>query len=392
MKFSKQAVQAAVVVWVAVVLSACSRPEPPQEPVRSVKVMAVAPGAAEFRQEYAGEVRARSESRLGFRVGGKLVSRPAEVGQRVGAGQLLAQLDATDYQLASQAALAAVQAARTQRDLAAADAKRYAELRAQNFISGAELERREAALKAAQATLDQATAQSSAQVNQKSYTTLVADRSGVVLAVDAEPGQVVAAGAPVVRLAVDGPRDVVVAVPEHRAGHVRVGTKASVRLWASDQTYSATVREVAASADPVTRTFQVKLAIPSASDAGGSAAALGSTAYVRLDAAPAAGASAPALIKLPTSALWQQGQGSAVWLFDASTGTVQSRPVVVATADGNEAVIASGLVGGEQVVVAGVHVLADGQKVTLFQEKNEQKVPSALANQQKSATDVVSKP
>lgn len=392
MKFSKHAVQAGVVVWVAVALSACSRPVPPQEPVRSVKVMAVAPGTAEFRQEYAGEVRARSESRLGFRVGGKLVSRPAEVGQRVQTGQLLAQLDATDYQLASQAALAAVQAARTQRDLAAADAKRYAELRAQNFISGAELERREAALKAAQATLDQATAQSSAQVNQKSYTALVADRSGVVLAVDAEPGQVVAAGAPVVRLAVDGPRDVVVAVPEHRAGHVRVGTKASVRLWASDQTYSATVREVAASADPVTRTFQVKLAIPPASDAGGAAAALGSTAYVRFDPVPAVGAAAPVLIKLPTSALWQQGQGSAVWLFDAGTGTVQSRQVVVATADGNEAVIASGLVGGEQVVVAGVHVLAEGQNVTLFQEKNEQKVPSAQTSQQKLAIDGVVKP
>jgi RND family efflux transporter MFP subunit len=203
---------------------------------------------------------------------------------------------------------------------------------------------------------------------------------------------VVAAGTPVVRLAVDGPRDVVVAVPEHRADHVRVGMKASVRLWASDQTYSATVREVAASADPVTRTFQVKLAIPPASDAGGAAAALGSTAYVRFDAVPAVGAAAPVLIKLPTSALWQQGQGSAVWLFDAGTGTVQSRPVVVATADGNEAVIASGLVGGEQVVVAGVHVLAEGQNVTLFQEKNEQKVPSALTNQQKLAIDVVVKP
>ena len=392
MKFSKHAVQAGVVVWVAVALSACSRPVPPQEPVRSVKVMAVAPGTAEFRQEYAGEVRARSESRLGFRVGGKLVSRPAEVGQRVQTGQLLAQLDATDYQLASQAALAAAQAARTQRDVAAADAKRYAELRAQNFISGAELERREAALKAAQATLDQATAQSSAQTNQKSYTALVADRGGVVLAVDAEPGQVVAAGTPVVRLAVDGPRDVVVAVPEHRAGHVRVGMKASVRLWASDQTYSATVREVAASADPVTRTFQVKLAIPPASDAGGAAAALGSTAYVRFDPVPAVGAAAPVLIKLPTSALWQQGQGSAVWLFDAGTGTVQSRQVVVATADGNEAVIASGLVGGEQVVVAGVHVLAEGQNVTLFQEKNEQKVPSALTSKQKIAIDGVVKP
>lgn len=392
MNFTKRAVRAGACVLMAGAVAACSRPAPPLEPVRSVKVMTVAGGSPEFRLEYAGEVRARSESRLGFRVAGKLVSRPAEVGQRVKAGQVLAQLDATDYQLASQAAQAAVQAARTQRDLAAADAKRYAELRAQNFISSAELERREATLKSAQATLDQAVAQGSVQANQKGYAALVADRSGVVLAVEAEPGQVVAAGTPVVRLAVDGPRDVVVAVPEHRASGVRVGLPAAVRLWASDAAYTATVREVAASADPVTRTFAVKLAITSAGDAGGAAAALGSTAYVQFDAAPAPASGMPALIKLPTAALWQQGQGSAVWLLDASSGTVKAQPVVVATADGNQAVIASGLVGGEQVVVAGVHVLAEGQKVTLFQEKIEQNKPLALTGQAKAATDLVVKP
>jgi multidrug efflux pump subunit AcrA (membrane-fusion protein) len=121
----------------AVVLTACSKPEPVQDPVRAVKVVQVGPQAAEFQAEYAGDVRARSESRLGFRVGGKLLARSADVGQRVKAGQVLAQLDPTDLQLAAQAAGAQVQAAQTQYDLAVADFKRYSELRAQNFISSA---------------------------------------------------------------------------------------------------------------------------------------------------------------------------------------------------------------------------------------------------------------
>ncbi|MGA8393330.1 MAG: efflux RND transporter periplasmic adaptor subunit, partial [Burkholderiaceae bacterium] len=182
-------------------LGACSRSAPPEEPVRSVKVLTVGLGAFESGVEYAGEVKARVESRLGFRVAGKITQRTAEVGQRVKAGQLLAQLDPRDYQLAADAGRAQVTAAATQRDLAAADLKRYKELKEQNFISGAELERREATLKAAQATLDQAQAQLAGQGNQTGYTRLVADVSGVITAVEAEAGQVVTAGAPVVRIA-----------------------------------------------------------------------------------------------------------------------------------------------------------------------------------------------
>lgn len=371
------------------VLVGCSKPEPAQQPVRSIKVMQVGVQAAEFRQEYAGEVRARSESRLAFRVGGKLLTRTAEVGQRVKAGQVLAQLDATDYQLGAQAAQSQVQAAQTQHDFAAADFKRYTELRAQNFISGAELERRETTLKAARAALDQAKAQGSVQSNQKGYTTLIADKAGVVLAVEAEPGQVLAAGAPVLRLAYDGPRDVVVSVPEDKAADIQPGMNASVRLWASDTTQSAKVREVAASADATTRTFAVKLGLDVA---GAQAPALGATAYVQIQPSAAAAVAGAALIKLPTGALRQQGQGSAVWLFDAATLTVKSQPVVVATADGNQAVIASGLTGGEQVVVAGVHVLTEGQKVVLYREKNEQIMPPALIGKDKSATSDKAKP
>ncbi|MCO5105377.1 MAG: efflux RND transporter periplasmic adaptor subunit, partial [Burkholderiaceae bacterium] len=154
----------------ALVLAACSRTDPLPEPVRAVKLVTVGVGALQARQDYSGEVRARTESRLGFRVAGKIVQRQAELGQRVRAGQVLAQLDPQDYQLASAAAQAQVSAAQTQHDLAAADFQRFAALKAQNFISGAELDRREASLKAARASLAQARAQAAAQGNQAAYT------------------------------------------------------------------------------------------------------------------------------------------------------------------------------------------------------------------------------
>jgi hypothetical protein len=154
-----------------------------------------------------------------------------------------------------------VVSATTQRDLAAADLTRYRALKDQNFISGAELERREATLKAAQATLEQAQAQLAGQGNQTGYTQLLADVSGVVTAVEAEAGQVVAAGTPVVRIAQDGPRDVVFAVPEDKLARVPVGSAVTVRSWTGGPSLRGTVRELAASADPVTRTFPVKVTL-----------------------------------------------------------------------------------------------------------------------------------
>ena len=346
----------------AVLLAACSRPAPPEEPVRSVKLVTVGVGALQSSLEYSGEVRAHVESRLGFRVAGKIVQRQAELGQRVKAGQVLAQLDPRDYQLAAEASRAQVASATTQRDLAAADLKRYQALKDQNFISGAELERREASLKAAQATLDQARAQLASQGNQAGYTTLVADVSGVVTGIDAEPGQVVAAGTPVVRIAQDGPRDVVFNVPEDKVGQIAAGSEVAVRGWAGNASMAGHVREVAASADAATRTFQVKVSID-----GGDAPALGSTVYVTPKALSHAGIPA---IKLPTSALRQEGQSTAVWVYDAATSTVKSQVVQIATADGNEAVVASGLTPGMQVVATGVHVLSPGQKVVVYQPKN----------------------
>ena len=338
-------------------LAACSPPPANQEPVRSVKVIQVGESAMTNQAEYAGEVKARVESRLGFRVGGKLVTRHVELGQRVKAGQLLAEIDAQDYRLTADAARAQVNAAITNRDLAAADYKRFKELRDKEFISSAELERRESALKAAQAQVDQAQAQLSAQTNQVAYSKLLADKSGVITGIDAEAGQVVSAGMPVVRLAQDGPRDVMFAVPEDKVTGLQRGQIVQVKFWGSDETHQASVHEIAASADPVTRTFSVALTGPVT-------APLGSTVTVSLGNTQAAGTPK---IKLPTSALRQEGGKTMVWVLDMATMTVKSQEIQVTTADGNEAVVNSGLQVGQQVVVAGVHVLSPGQKVTLFQ-------------------------
>ena len=352
---------ASVALILPLALVACSKPPPAEEPLRAVKLMTVTVGTIGSEPEFAGDVRARVESRLGFRVAGKLVKRQAEVGQRVRAGQVLAQLDPQDYKLASDAMRAQLQAAQTNRDLSEADFRRFKDLKEQNFVSGAELERREAALKAANAQVDQMRAQLSVQGNQSGYATLVADVAGTVTAVDAEPGQVVAAGASVVRIAQDGPRDVVFSVAEDRLGDMTLGSAVEVRRWSVGTRLVGKVREVAALADPVTRTYQVKAALD-----GNAPPPLGSTVSVVPTALSAKGL--PAL-KLPTSALKQDGKGSAVWVFDPATMTVRSQPVQVAAADGNEVVVSGGLAPGMQVVVAGVHVLSPGQKVTVYKAR-----------------------
>ena len=373
----KTSIPSRLALWSAALLplallAACSRSEAPPEPVRAVKVMTVAASGLQSHLEFSGEVKARVESRLGFRVGGKITSRTAEMGQQVKAGTVLAQLDAQDYRLAADAARAQLAAAATNRDLAAADFKRFQALREQNFISGAELERRETAYKAAQAQYDQAQAQLASQGNQARYTSLVADVSGVITAVEAEAGQVVAAGTPVVRIAAEGPRDVVFAVPEDKVGTLRPGTDVAVRLWAGDAELQGRIREVAASADPVTRTYPVKVALePRARPP------LGATVTVVPRALGHAGVQA---IKIPTSALWQQGKGSAVWVLGRQNMTVRSQAVQVATADGNDAVVAAGLQPGMQIVTARVHVLAPGQQVSVWQEKTSA-VP-AIATQE----------
>lgn len=354
-----------VILTIAAALGACAKSEPAPDPIRAVRTVTISPQTAGGSYEYAGEVKARTESRLSFRVGGKMIRRLVDLGDTVKAGQPLAQLDAQDLRLGQQAARATVAAAQATHDQAAADFSRYKELSDKGFIGPAELDRREMSMKTARAQLDQASAQASVQGNQAAYATLVADAGGVVTGVDLEPGMVASAGTPVLRLAHDGPRDVVFAVPEDKVGIVKaLGAQPGrfkVRLWgASGDPLPATIREIAAAADPATRTFLVK------ADIGRAAAhdiRLGQTASVSMELPQVAG-----VTKLPLSALREDKGRSTVWLVDRSSMTVKSQEVKLAGAEGNDAVVTAGLAPGQIVVTAGVHVLSPGQKVKFYVE------------------------
>ena len=357
-------------LWIfAALLVGCTRSPNAPEPVRSVRTTKLEASAASSSVDYAAEVRARVESRLSFRVAGKMVSRPVSIGDTVKPGQVLASLDPQDLRLGQEASRSQMQAARVNHEQAAGDYKRFKDLRDQGFISAAELERRENTLKAAKAQLDQAVALAGVQSNQARYSTLVAEAGGVITAVEAEPGAVLTAGAPVLRLAQDGPRDAVFSVPEDQAGALRelIGKPGSLRVrWGSPAasatagpggaSASATVREVAGAADAVTRTFLVK------ADLGDAPVQLGQSATVSLSLHSASG-----VLKLPLAAVFEAQGKSQVWVLDPATMTVDLKPVQVGGAEANQVVIVGGLLPGSEIVTAGVHVLTPGQKVARFQ-------------------------
>ena len=369
--------QALLIALISVaVLGACSKTEPAPDPVRAVRTVTISPQTAGGSYEYAGEVKARTESRLSFRVSGKMIKRLVDLGDTVKTGQMLAQLDARDLRLGQDAARATVAAAQANYDQSAADFKRYKDLADKGFIGPAELDRREMAAKTARAQLDQARAQSSVQGNQAGYASLVADASGVITGVDLEPGMVASAGTPVLRLAHEGPRDVVFSVPEDKVAMVKaLGAQPgrfSVRLWGSpDAPLPATIREISAAADPVTRTFLVKADIGPVAVGG---VGLGQTATVLMELPQTAG-----VTKLPLSALREEQGRSAVWLVDRASMTVKSQDVKLAGADGNDAVVVAGLAPGQIVVTAGVHVLSPGQKVKFYIDPGMPSASSASA-------------
>lgn len=346
-------------------LGACHKAEPQQDPVRAVKIITVGASESELGLEFSGEIRARVETGLGFRVAGKLLYRSAELGQRVKAGQELARLDPQDYRLASEATAAQLLVAQTNRDLAGADLKRYQDLFKQGFISAAELERKEAAFKAAHAQWQQAHAQNAVQVNQSNYTHLLADGSGVVTSVEANAGQILAAGQPVLKLAMDGPRDVVFSVPEDKLSALKAGDFVDVRLWNSGKSIKAKLRDVSASADPVTRTFVVKAMLPTDLGRDKDDVVLGATVTVTLPSV--AMTSGATRVTLPTNALRHEGGLTSVWVLHPASMTVSAQTVDAHTAEGNDVVVSAGLKNGDQVVVSGVHALTAGQKVSLFQ-------------------------
>ena len=334
----------ALTLLLVAALVGCSPPSPPTVVEKRVRVLKVGAGGTALQRTYSGEVRARIETTLGFRVPGKLIERLVDAGAVVTAGQPLARLDATD------AALQAVQA-EAQRALAAADALRFRDLRAKNFVSQSALDARETALKAADA-------QAALASNQAGYTTLKADRAGVIGQVLAEPGQVVAAGQAVFRLAPDGAREVAIMIPESELSSFKLGQEAEVSLWSDERKPLAGVlREIAPVADPLTRTYAARISLRNADPR----LPVGLSATVRFVAQTKTGS-----ITVPLAAIFQQGNQPAVWLV-ATDGSLSLKPVTVASFGENGALISAGLTGGDRIVAAGVNRLVAGEKVRMVE-------------------------
>ncbi len=338
----------------AFVLGGCATEANHAPIIRPALVARAQPAHFAVSESYAGEVRARFESRLGFRVAGKIRSRRVEVGSRVRAGDVIAELDSTDLDLAAQAAEAAVASAQADASLARAELTRHRELLARRYISQALYEARASATEAAEARLRQARAQLAQARNQSRYAALVANADGVITAIDAEVGQVVAAGAPVATLAHGSEIEVLIAVPESRLSAFAVGMPVSVEVWAkNDARFAGRVREIAPEADPRTRTYDVRVSF----DAG-ALVQLGMTARVHV-----AATDTPTAMLLPLSALHRSGDSPVVWVVDPASGRVQRSAVEVLAYREEGVVLRSGIDTSTWVVIAGVHKLVDGQTV-----------------------------
>jgi RND family efflux transporter MFP subunit len=334
-------------------LAACSKP-PAEEPAkieRPASTMVVGALGESQSNVYSGEVRARLETVLGFRIGGKIVARSADVGDKVKSGQILARLDAADSGLQQSAAEAQLR-------LAEDEVKRFRELRDKGFVSQSALDAKETALKAA-------VAQAGLARNQANYTSLLSDRSGVVSATLAEVGQVVAAGQPVLRLAQDGEREVAIAIPESRFNTVKVGMKAQIEMDMDNgksRTLAGHVREISPAADAASRTYAARVAF----DTRHSLVALGMTARVRLNAGAKSDAKQTREYRVPLTAIFQQGDKAAVWIV-AADRSVSLRPVTVSAYRDDGALISGGIAAGERIVSAGVHKLTAGEKIRIIE-------------------------
>lgn len=341
-------------VWVIMlssVLGACGKQQAATETKVERPASTVVVGAVGDDQSnsYSGEIRARYETVLGFRIGGKIVERKVDVGAEVTAGQLLARLDPADTGLQQSAASAQYQ-------LADEEAKRYRELRNQGFVSQSALDAKETALKSA-------AAQAGLASNQAAYTSLLSDRAGVISATLAEVGQVVSAGQGVVRVAQDGKREVAIAIPESRFNSIKVGMPAQIELNAENgaKILSGHVREISPAADPGSRTYPARVSL----DADNARVALGMTARVKISAAGKTGARKDSAYLIPLSAIFQQSDKAAVWVV-AADRSVSLRAVEVSAYRDDGALISSGISAGERIVSAGVHMLTAGDKIQII--------------------------
>jgi len=346
------------------VLTACSSSEPQPESPVPVLVMHPQPADSASAQRYPGEIRAREEAALSFRVGGKLLRREVDAGQRVQRGQRLAQLDVADFALQAQAARAQHAAAEADLKRAQDEFDRYSVLADGQLISRSLLDAQKAALKAAQSQLEATRAALDVAQNQARYTELTAPADGVIATRLAEAGQVVAAGQPIYVLASDGAREVAIALPETDIAGFSVGQRVEVELWNKPgQRWPGHIRELAAAADPQTRTWAARVSLPpEALDS----VELGQSARVL------AARGATATLQVPLTAI-QPGatpNAASVWVVNPATHTIESRALTPGVYGSQMVPVLSGLNPNDWIVAAGGHLLHEGQPVIALDRHN----------------------
>lgn len=341
----------ALLLGASALLAGCHAGDPPPPAARTVLVQPAA-GAPGSIGVYTGEIRARHEVDLAFRVGGKIAARLVDVGTEIKAGQPLARLDPSDLQLAAAASRAQLAAAESDLTTARAERDRYAGLVAKKFVSQAAFDAKDNAYNSAQARLEQARSQSQITGNQAAYGTLSSEFPAIVTAVVADAGQVVSAGQAVLRVARPEEKEVAIAVPESRLAELRSARNLTVALWADPKTtVRGELRELAPAADPATRTYAARIRLLDPPDD----VRLGMTARVAIEGHDQAN------LLVPLSAVIDNGQGPFVRIV--KEGKIASRPIQVAGFREDGVAISGGLQPGEQIVVSGASKLVDGQEV-----------------------------
>lgn len=337
-------------------LSACAPKEvaAPESP-RPVRTVVAGATASSTTAAYSGEVRARYENSLSFRTSGKVLTRLVDVGSHVKAGQPLMRLDTVQETLQIASSDADVEASRSRITKLQLDISRTETLLSRKFASQAELDSLKQALDEAQAGLKMSLARQQININQRGFSELRAERAGIVTAISAEAGQVVGAGQPVLTVAADGEREVVVSVPESRVDELRQAKDMQVSIWAlPGKHYKAVLRELAPDTDTVTRTYSARVRITNTDEA----LRLGMTAVVNLVDTDTSKA-----IRLPLTAIYNKTGDVLVWVLNPKTTQVNARKVVLGDAQNDTVWVKEGLSGGETVVTAGVNLLVEGQKV-----------------------------
>lgn len=350
------------VLTMALMVAGCSKPAAKDPRLQSPTVEVFKVEAAGSKSNtFTGVVEARVQSDLGFRVGGKILARSVDVGQRVRKGQILMRLDAVDLELALAAQQANVEAARARYTQAKADETRYAALVKSNAVSHQEYDNARAVLESTKAQLEAAEAQARVSNNSSEYAVLSADADGVIVRTLSEPGQVVSAGQTVIQLAHDGPREALINLPE--GVRPDIGTTAPARLYGQDKAYQAKLRQLSEAADPASRTFEARYVL----EGDAASTPLGSTVTVTVTLLTENTAGNES-VRVPIGAVHDRGTGPGVWIVDDKS-EVKFRAVDIASIGQEEAVVSRGVEVGEKLVALGAHLLHDGQVVNPAKEE-----------------------